>query len=111
MATIKDKILALKESNPDMKSSAIAKRLGVKPAYVYTTIYLANKAKKNKVAVVAKASAPKASAPIVVPTVSRNEVMAAEIDDLRKEVGELTTIIAYLERRCASWERIYGSPV
>lgn len=111
MATLKDRILALKEAHPTMKASSISKRLGVKPAYVYTVMYLAKKAKKNKVATVAKASAPKASAPIVVPTVSRNEVMAAEIDDLRKEVGELTTIIAYLERRCASWERIYGSPV
>lgn len=112
MATIKNKILALKESNPDMKSSAIAKRLGVKPAYVYTTIYLANKAKKTKVAALPKASAPKAATPIFVPTQpAQHERMEAEIDDLRKEVGELTTIIAYLERRCASWERIYGSPV
>lgn len=117
--TLKDKIVALKTNNPDLTAKQIADKLKTKVQYVYTTLYLAKKGdavakpkrkakKDNPFTPIAEALGERVQAGLSEASLAalRNQNSA-----LRKEIDELTTIIAYLEHRCYRAESKNGAPV
>lgn len=115
-------ILAYKAANPHATAKEIAKKFKTKVQYVYTTLYMDRKSKEA-------ARAQKESGPVKVakndprmpkfeprPVIvhSHNDaiqVLQNKVDDLRKEIEELTVVIAYLEHRCARAEAKNGTSV
>lgn len=101
-------ILAYRASNPDASAKQITEALGVNLQYVYMVL----KSKRK----VGRPS--KAESPLEVRDVKRDSEMermqrsvsehANIVDGLKKEIEELTVIIAYLEHRCAKAEARNG---
>lgn len=113
-------ILAYKKANPDTKPAEIAKKLKTKVQYVYTVLYLDRK-KQNATKVNSGKLATRKAPPMIPPgeqaaaNISLDVFMAkeraAQVADLKKEIDELTVIIAYLEHRCNKAESKVGLAV
>lgn len=118
--TTAQKIIDYKKVNPNASAKEIAKKFKTKVQYVYTTIYMDRKRQSNKQTKAQKASAKaRPTAPVVEQAQSNlagylhkmNDALKREAASLRKEIDELTVIIAYLEHRCARAEAKHGSTV
>lgn len=116
------KIIDLTMKHPDWTPQQLAKELGCDVQYVYSTQYLHRKkveganplAKKAESKVPAKRGRPKkAKFEAVAPmnTTTLHDLQTQTIRNLRKEIEELTVIIAYLEHRCAQAEARRGASV
>lgn len=107
--TIAQQIVAYKKANPSAKAKDIAKKFKTKVQYVYTCLYLSRKQTSKK----------QPTVPNAAPKVAPNDAVQNSIvsflrkqnDELRKEIGELTVVIAYLEHRCARAEAKNGVAV
>lgn len=108
-------IVAYRISNPNATAKQIAAALGANIQYVYNVL----KQEKKGPKINRKRGRPaKVAAPFDVPPVKRDPEMdrmrnavsehARIVDGLRKEIEELTVIIAYLEHRCAKAEARNG---
>jgi sugar-specific transcriptional regulator TrmB len=111
-------IVAYRIANPNATAKQIAAALGANIQYVYNVLKQEKKGPKTK----RKPGRPaKVTAPFDVPPVKRDPEMdrmrnavsehARIVDGLRKEIEELTVIIAYLEHRVAKAERHRGLTV
>jgi hypothetical protein len=80
----RDAVLKMRQENPDMKSSEIARRLKVKRSYVYSVFY--HDKRKQKIAEIREQ-----------PLIPVGESLSTA--SLKREIEELTIIIAYLEHR------------
>ena len=119
----KDAILAYRAANPKATANEMVKARGVNLQYVYSVLR-GKKAKKakGKIGRPRKVQSPwKAVAPLAVPPVKRDPELdnlrrsvsehARIVDGLKKEIEELTVIIAYLEHRCFKAEGARGPSV
>ena len=96
-------VLKMREENPQVTAAEIARKLKVKRSYVYSVFYLDKRKKRVKEIKEAKAVPMKGEIKLM-PTISREA-------ELRKEIEELTIIIAYLEHRVKMAEGYRGSPI
>lgn len=114
----KDAVLAYRAANPNASANDIVKALGVNLQYVYSILRGKKAAKKGK------PGRPRKEQPVLVgvPPVKREDPeirnlrMAVSehahiVDNLKKEINELTVIIAYLEHRCFKAEGPRGPSV
>ena len=104
---MKQKILDYIKANPTVPASVVASKLGTKVQYVHSVKYLEGKKKS-------KATRRKALiSPLQVEAAQKtvNTLDQIRISNLEKEIVELTTIIAYLEHRCAKAESVRGFAV
>lgn len=111
--TMSKKILAFVKENPGMTAEQVAQKLGTKKQYVHTVMYMARKAKNEK-KVAKKIGRPKKHVTMAVPAgvpVEFSSAQAETIRSLRKEIDELTVVIAYLEHRCSRAEASRGTTV
>lgn len=119
-----DQVRQIIKNNPGLRPAEIAKKANTSLQYVYTTMYLDRKAKgirKHKPKQAAKAVAPKPAAKakhpensgeIVIQVESFNKIaLEDQIVALKKEIDELTVIIAYLEHRVKVAEAKHGATV
>jgi hypothetical protein len=108
-------IVAFRLANPNATAKQIAVGTGANIQYVYNVLKQEKKGPKIK----RKRGRPaKVAAPFDVPPVKRDPEMdrmrnavsehARIVDGLKKEIEELTVIIAYLEHRVAKAERHRG---
>lgn len=96
-ATKVNKAAAIREmikANPQMSTEDLAKKAGVKLQYIHSVKYLMKKA--NSVA--KKRGRPRKDKPVP-QTTPLYEHQHQQIRSLRKEIEELTIVIAYLEHR------------
>jgi hypothetical protein len=111
-------ILAYRLSNPGASAKQITDALGVNLQYVYNVL----KEEKRGPKVKRKLGRPrKVVAPLAVPPVKRDPELdnlrrsvsehANIVDGLKREIEELTIIIAYLEHRCARAEGSRGPAI
>jgi hypothetical protein len=114
----RDAILAYRAANPGASTKQITEALGVNLQYAYNVLKEANRGPKVK----RKLGRPrKMVAPLAVPPVKRDPEFdnlrrsvsehAHIVDGLKKEIEELTIIIAYLEHRCAKAEGSRGPAI
>lgn len=114
----RDAILAYRLSNPGASAKQITDALGVNLQYVYNVLKEAKRGPKVK----RKLGRPrKVVAPLAVPPVKRDPELdnlrrsvsehANIVDGLKREIEELTIIIAYLEHRCARAEGSRGPAI
>jgi len=108
-------IVAYRIANPNATAKQIVAALGANLQYVYNVLKQERKGPKIK----RKPGRPaKVASPFDAPPVKRDPEMdrmrnavsehARIVDGLRKEIEELTIIIAYLEHRCAKAEARNG---
>jgi sugar-specific transcriptional regulator TrmB len=111
-------IVAFRLANPNATAKQIAVGTGANIQYVYNVLKQEKKGPKIK----RKPGRPaKVKAPFDVPPVKRDPEMdrmrnavsehARVVDGLKKEIEELTVIIAYLEHRCFKAEGARGPSV
>jgi hypothetical protein len=108
-------IVAFRLANPNATAKQIAVGTGANIQYVYNVLKQEKKGPKIKRK---PGRPPKVAAPFDAPPVKRDPEMdrmrnavgehARIVDGLRKEIEELTVIIAYLEHRCAKAEARNG---
>ena len=109
--TMAQKIVKLMEEKPLLTAAEVAEKLGTKTQYVNSVIYLQRKKAGSSPR---KPGRPKKSVTMVVPAgvaVEFNNAQAETIRSLRKEIDELTVVIAYLEHRCSRAENRRGVAV
>ena len=111
---MKQKILDYIKANPTVPARVVASKLGTKVQYVHSVKYLEGKK--------SKATRRKNARPPEVPTFKREDSELRDlriavsqhahiVDRLKKEIVELTTIIAYLEHRCFKAEGPRGPAI
>ena len=108
-------IVAFRAANPNATAKQIAVGTGANIQYVYNVLKQDKKGPKIKRK---PGRPPKAKSPFDAPPVKRDPEMdrmrnavsehARIVDNLKKEIEELTVIIAYLEHRCAKAEARNG---
>lgn len=121
---LSQQILAHKKAFPDTKAAELAKMFKTKVNYVYTVLYLDRKKQKATKVKAVKLAARKA--PPMIPmgeqaaantsfdafmAKERAALVTQQVADLKKEIDELTVIIAYLEHRCNKAESKVGLAV
>jgi len=117
-ASKRNAILAYRLSNPGASAKQITDALGVNLQYVYMVLKEERLGPKVK----RKLGRPrKVGSPLAVPVVKRDPELdnlrrsvsehAHIVDGLKKEIEELTVIIAYLEHRCAKAEGSRGPAI
>lgn len=89
----RDEVLKMRQENPGMRSAEIARRLKVKRSYVYSVLY--HEKRKQKIAAIRQMPIGE----INLMPVEDKPPYAIEIASLKREIEELTIIIAYLEHR------------
>lgn len=114
----RDAILAYRAANPKATANEIVKALGVNLQYVYSVFRGKKKTKaKGKIGRPHKVQSPWKAVPPLKrdPEVDRLRLAVSEhariVDGLKKEIDELTVIIAYLEHRCFKAEGARGPSV
>ena len=110
----KEAILAYRAANPGATANDIVKALGANLQYVYSVLRGKKIAKKSRAGRPRKNISP-LQTPVFKrenPELSNLRIAVSEhahiVDGLKKEIDELTVIIAYLEHRCAKAEHHRG---
>lgn len=114
----RDAILAYRAANPKATANEIVKALGVNLQYVYSVFRGKKKTKvKGKIGRPHKVQSPWKAVPPLKrdPELDNLRRSVSEhaniVDGLKREIEELTIIIAYLEHRCAKAEGSRGPAI
>lgn len=91
----RDEVLKMRQENPGIRSAEIARRLKVKRSYVYSVLY--HEKRKQKIAAIRQV--PIGEINLMPVAKEEKPPYAIEIASLKREIEELTIIIAYLEHR------------
>jgi predicted transcriptional regulator len=97
----RDAVLKMRQENPGMKAAEIAQRLRVKKSYVYSVLY--HQKRKQKIEAIRQA--PQGEVHFI------QSVDTQQVNSLKREIEELTIIIAYLEHRVKVAEAKHGSAI